>query len=521
MNHGRQAQRAAIYARISISSKESVSVERQIEECKKYAERSNWTVAGTFIDEGVSATSNRPEDRPGWRALLESREKFDVVVIWKIDRLARRVPDFFTAHELLSERGATLAAVADQIDMSTPGGEMMATMLSAFARMEAATISARVAAARSHMLKSGRSVGGKPPYGYRNVPNPNGDGKVLAQDPETIDYLRGMVEQVKAGASLYSIQQWLTEVGAPTPTGKVVPWAYSTVERVIRHPILAGMTPFNPGNTKDKNGKESRRRGDGVLLGDDGLPVVNEALAIMPVAEWRALIHQLDNRDSAQTMPRALRKSTSALLSGLVWCGDPRHDEPLRMHRGTVQGRHMYYCPDCSQVMTDPDSAIIHEFLQAKGEQFRWAVVEEVYEGGRAVLPEIEHRLDELDDLIRAATDRDTRRELQEQQADLLDRRDEQREKAPQITYRWEQEPGSFAQAWERAETVEDKRAVIDDALERVIVRRGKPGRQTLELKLARLEFTWKDPERVGPIPAPPPDEVLAAWANEPNPADK
>jgi hypothetical protein len=54
----------------------------------------------------------------------------------------------------------------------------------------------------------------------------------------------------------------------------VRPWRYSTVERLLRHPRLAGLVPFNPGRTG------TRGRGDDVLRDEHGLPVVHDGLAV-------------------------------------------------------------------------------------------------------------------------------------------------------------------------------------------------------------------------------------------------
>ena len=67
------ARRCAIYARISVATEESVSVERQIEAAEQYAAARGWKVVATFKDEGVSATHNKPEDRAGWRACSRPR----------------------------------------------------------------------------------------------------------------------------------------------------------------------------------------------------------------------------------------------------------------------------------------------------------------------------------------------------------------------------------------------------------------------------------------------------------------
>ncbi|MGH3346354.1 MAG: recombinase family protein [Nocardioides sp.] len=86
-----------LYARISVTTEESVSVARQIASGRKYAAARGWRVVGEFVDDGVSATHNKPERRPGWRSLLAFQVPFEAVVVWKVDRLARRVIDFLHA----------------------------------------------------------------------------------------------------------------------------------------------------------------------------------------------------------------------------------------------------------------------------------------------------------------------------------------------------------------------------------------------------------------------------------------
>lgn len=501
------ARRAVIYARISVSSEESVSIARQVEAAEHYAAARGWQVVGTFLDDGVSATHNKPEDRTGWRALVDSALTYDAVVVWKVDRLARRVLDFLHADETLQARGAGIVAVEQTVDMTTPEGRGFATMLAVFGEMEAGAISARVRAARTHLVRAGRVVGGSLPYGWQRVPNPDGAGYVLGQDPDRIDHVRAMADRTAAGASIYSTVQWLEEVNAPTPTGRGT-WRYTTVERILRHPVLAGMTPFNPDN-------DTKVRGAEVLRGDDGLPVVDESVAIMPVAEWRAMVKGLDDRKSAQTKPVALRAKTSGLLSGLVWCGEHLDDagNGTRMHRGTSDGRHGYNCPVCYQTITNFEDVVVAEFLHQKGERVRWSVVETVHEGGAALLPEIEHRLDELDQLIRDAPDRDTRQRLQAEQSNLLDVRDEKRAEAPQVVQRWEGNTQTFGDDWADAVAVEDRRAILDDAMERVWVVRGRRGRPTAASVRERLVIDWRMPDDLGPLGIPD-DATLAGWAD-------
>lgn len=507
--------RCVIYARISVSSEKSVSIDRQIEAAEQYAAARGWKVVGVFRDDGVSATKNRPEARAGWRALLDSTEKFDAVIIWKLDRLARRVLDFHLANETLKGRGAGLVAVENTIDMTTGDGRMIAGVLANFAEYEADAISTRVKAARDYLLREGRVVGGAIPYGWRSIsnPDPGGKGYVLSQDPDRIEYVRGMVERVQHGGSIYSVKQWLDEAGVPLPNGsqkhrKTGGWSYNTIERLLRNPVLAGRTAFNPGN-------ESKSRGLAVLRGEDGLPRVG-GFGIMTGTAWRLMVKQLDERDSAQSQPRALKGSTSPLLSGLVWCEPCR----ARMHRGTTQGRPGYSCPKCYQVITNFEGAVVAEFLRQKGEHPRWSVVEDITEGGEQDLPEIALLLAELA-VQRVETDDDDEvARLNEQIDSLRVMRREVRSQSPVVVQRYfkhgveEGIEGTayFAQDWAAAKTVEDQRAVLGDALERVWVRRGRLGRSTPASVLARLTFDWKQPEDLGPLEQPD-DATLASWA--------
>lgn len=495
--------RAVIYARISVTSEESVSIERQVEAAEQYAAARGWQVVGTFRDDGVSATHNKPEDRAGWQALMRSPTRYDAVIVWKVDRLARRVLDFLHADEALQARGAGIVGVEQTIDMTTAEGRGFAQMLAVFGEMEAAAISARVKAARSHLVRSGRVVGGTIPYGWRSVPNPDGPGYVLAQDPERIGYVREAARRTLAGRSVYSTVQWLDEVGAPTPTGKG-DWVYSTVERILRHPVLAGMTPFNPGNS------DTKIRGNEVLRdAATGLPLVDEDLAVMPKRDWDTMIALLDNRDTAQSKPRALRAKTSGMLSGLVYCGE--HDEPVRMWRGTIQRRPGYYCPDCSHAISNFEDAVVREFLRQKGDRVRWTVVHEAVEGGAVELAELERTIRDLQATQNATDDDAEYDRLAEQIKALRELRRQARDMPTRV------EPvytpaNYFVEDWAAATTDEDKRDVVGDALHRITITRGKPGRRTEAQLLARMSFEWKVPEDLGPTDAPD-DETLASWA--------
>lgn len=362
-----QAKRCVLYARLSVTKEESVSIARQLQSCRRYAEARGWEVVGEFVDDGVSATANRPEDRSGWAALLAAAE-FDAVVIWKVDRLARRVLDFLHADEALQERGAGLVAVEDPIDMTSPQGRAFAVMLAVFGEMEAEAIRARVGAARKQLLKVGRFVGGGIPYGYKSAPNPAGPGRVLVKDPERIGWIEEAVRMALSGDTVNAITRRLTDVGAPVPGARKAngrasgsAWNRQTVDQLLRNPILAGMTPHNPGRGR------SGGRVDpfAVVRDEDGVPLVNDALAVITVEQFTSMQHMLESRNSPQARKRGEREATSPFLSRVARCDDCE----VYMCRGTNQKRPVLYCPACRQTLsrTTFDPYLVERLLDERG----------------------------------------------------------------------------------------------------------------------------------------------------------
>ena len=363
-----QIRRVVLYARLSVSKEESVSIARQLEAGRRYAEGRGWEVVGEFVDDGVSATANRPEERHGWKSLLAARD-FDAVIIWKVDRLARRVLDFLRVDETLQKRGAGLVAVEDPIDMTSPMGRAFAVILAVFGEMEAAAISSRITAARSYIIRDGRWPGGGIPYGYQSVPNPDGPGRVLVKDNERIRWLSGAVAKALSGDTVNAIATWLTDSGAPLPmrrterTSGSTSWNRQTVDGLLRNPVLAGMTPHNPGRAK------SAKRADpfAVLRDERGRPVINPTLAIITTEEFAALQRLLDTRTVPQARKKAERQSTSAFLSRVARCDECG----VYMCRGTNQKRPVLYCPKCRQTIgrTALDAYLIGRLLDERGDE--------------------------------------------------------------------------------------------------------------------------------------------------------
>jgi len=100
--------RTALYARISTSNN-GQSPEMQLRELREYCERRGWTVAGEYVDAGISGAKDR---RPELDRLMADAHKrhFDVVAVWKFDRFARSVSHLLRALDTFRVLGIEFGA---------------------------------------------------------------------------------------------------------------------------------------------------------------------------------------------------------------------------------------------------------------------------------------------------------------------------------------------------------------------------------------------------------------------------
>ena len=135
-------QNVAVYARVSTSDK-GQNPEMQLRELREYAGRRGWTIYSEYTDKGVSGTKDR---RPQLDRLMSDAHecKFDVVLVWKIDRFGRSLKHLVTAIAEFEAYGIAFVSLKDNIDMSTPSGRLMFHVIGAMAEFERSLIQERV-----------------------------------------------------------------------------------------------------------------------------------------------------------------------------------------------------------------------------------------------------------------------------------------------------------------------------------------------------------------------------------------
>jgi DNA invertase Pin-like site-specific DNA recombinase len=149
-------QRVAIYARVSTLHGQNPAM--QIDELREYASRRGWTIADSYVDEGVSGSK---ESRPELNRLMAEahRRKFDAVLVWKIDRFGRSLKHLVNTIADLGAYGVAFVSLRDNLDLSTPSGRLMFQIIGAMAEFERSLIQERVKAGLQNARAKGKPLG--------------------------------------------------------------------------------------------------------------------------------------------------------------------------------------------------------------------------------------------------------------------------------------------------------------------------------------------------------------------------
>jgi len=146
--------RAVLYVRVSTPDQ---SIEPQLLDLRQMAAARGYEIVREYSDK-LSGTKSR---RPGLDALLSDaqRHRFDVVMVWAFDRMARSVRHFLEVLDELNHLGIEFVSFRESIDTSGPLGRAMVVIVGAIAELERNLIVERVKAGMRRAKLDGRQIG--------------------------------------------------------------------------------------------------------------------------------------------------------------------------------------------------------------------------------------------------------------------------------------------------------------------------------------------------------------------------
>lgn len=198
--------KAVIYARYSSNSQRDESIDGQIRECTAYAQRYNIQIVGEYIDRAISG---RTDDRPDFQRMIKdiSKNTFDCIIVWKLDRFARDKYDSAHYKRILKNNNIRLISVTEPIPEG-PEGILLEALLEGMAQYYSAELSVKVIRGHMENAYKCRFNGGTIPIGYTITKD-----KYFEINPLTAPFVLQAFELYDAGDTMQEVADKLNKQG--------------------------------------------------------------------------------------------------------------------------------------------------------------------------------------------------------------------------------------------------------------------------------------------------------------------
>lgn len=183
-----------------------LSLAAQQETLTRYAAENGLRLAGTYVDEGVTARK-KYKSRPAFMRMLRDVEgdKIDLILFIKLDRWFRNVADYYEVQKILDAHGVRWIATEEDYDTTTANGRLHLNIKLSIAQDESDRTSERIKFVFDSKVKRGEVISGKVPLGYRI------EDKRLCPDPATAPIAQDIFSQYLTLRSIRSLRQYVME----------------------------------------------------------------------------------------------------------------------------------------------------------------------------------------------------------------------------------------------------------------------------------------------------------------------
>lgn len=300
-----QKKRAALYARFSTEMQRIESIEAQLCAMRLYCELQGWQIAGEYIDEAVSATTDR---RPAFQHMIADSEKrlFEVVLVHKLDRFSRNRYDSANYKYQLRKNGVRICSVLEHLDDS-PESVILEGLLEAMAEYYSLNLARSVLSGMKENAYQCRHNGGTLPLGYDVDEN----GLLVINEQEAI-IVRIIFEMYINGYSTGRIAAFLNEEGYRTKLGNA--FSQMAFTTILQNEKYTGVFVYNKIRGKDMNRRRisQRKPEEEVIRVENGCPPIITKEVFERAQEIRRENQKAAGRFSGQEF---------YLCSGIIICG--------------------------------------------------------------------------------------------------------------------------------------------------------------------------------------------------------
>ena len=282
--------RVAFYTRISTDEnhqKYSLDAQRDRLEAYCKSQYDDYKLVKVYRD----ASTGTNMKRSGLEEMLYAAENklFEVLIVFRVDRLSRNVRQLAQMVETLSDYGVVLRSSTEPFDTSNSAGKMMLQMLGVFAEFEHATIVERTRAGMERKARNGEWCGGFVPYGYQKV-----EGEIVIEEDEAAIVRRIFRNYVHGMKGATKIFKELNEAGFRKRSG--ILWENRAIINMLKNPFYTGVIRW----------KESifEGRHEGIISNE----IFDNAQKIL-------------EKRNIQSNGKRFQQDSDYFLTGLVFCG--------------------------------------------------------------------------------------------------------------------------------------------------------------------------------------------------------
>lgn len=323
------------YVRVSTDSlQQEDSLENQTTYFKGFITANpEWEFVGIYSDQGISGYK---ENRPGFQKMIEDARagNIDLIVVKSISRFARNTETVLKFTRELKSIGVGIFFELQNINTLSGAGELMLTILAAFAQAESEGASANAKMTYKRKFESGIPAHGlESTFGYKA--NAQGD---IVVDEEKAAVVRQIFDLAEQGIWPSKIKQYLNKNGVPGCAGG--DWDDTAVFRVLHNVSYKGNLILQK-TYRDSRRKQRKNEGqvDQWYIAENHQPIV-------PPDQWDKVQEILQKRSEHLQTP-----------------APPKPDKP-RSSRNTYPLSNLIYCPICGE-------KLIHKW--GKGRNEYWA----------------------------------------------------------------------------------------------------------------------------------------------------
>ncbi len=207
-----------------------------------------------YIDDGYSGGDL---NRPAYKRMMEDAKKwkFDIIAVWKIDRLSRSLSHLLSSFEMLQQNGVDFFSLKENIDFSGPIGKLTFQIFWALAEFERETIKMRTSEGKNASARRWNFVINAAPFGYKKIETSGHVTKSLQIIPEEAEWVQKVFDMCISGMTLNGIARVLNENRVAKGMGgikkaKFTKWYGSYVRDLIEDTSYSGNAVYRPKNEK-------------------------------------------------------------------------------------------------------------------------------------------------------------------------------------------------------------------------------------------------------------------------------